>query len=119
MDLPKYGQLALEILNVRLRVYKPESPPVGGAYFIIGTGYLKAGMLEVAEEATQQSLDICDFAGDRHEATLYREQLGMIYEEQDRFADAKEIRLRSASERKISCTSTVVSRWEVNAECLS
>jgi hypothetical protein len=66
-------------------------------------------MLRAAEEVTQQSIDIYDIVGDRHEAALSREQLGSIFEEQDRFAEAKEIRLQGASERMMACTSVVVS----------
>ena len=66
-------------------------------------------MPQAAEEATQKSLDVYDAAGDKVEAALSRDQLGLIFEEQGRFAYAKDVRLRGASEGMIARASIVVS----------
>jgi hypothetical protein len=47
--IDKCIELGYELLRVRLRAYKPESPPIGGVYYSIGCFYLKIGMLHEAE----------------------------------------------------------------------
>ena len=48
-DWARYIEIAHEMLRARLRAYNPDSPPIGGAYTSIGSGYLRAGMLEKAK----------------------------------------------------------------------
>ncbi|KAI4675810.1 uncharacterized protein J4E84_009963 [Alternaria hordeiaustralica] len=93
----RYIQLAKEMLRIRLRAYKPESPPVAGAWCLIGSAHLKASQLQEAKEATEKSLEIYAAGNDaekENSAALAREQLGLIFEGLGQISDAKEIRLQ-------------------------
>ena len=101
----RYIQLAKEMLRIRLRAYKPESPPIGGAWCLIGSAHLKASQLQEAKEATEKSLEIYAKGDDKDAAALAREQLALIFEGLGQISDAKNIRLQGASEGTMVCSS--------------
>ncbi|KAI4612383.1 uncharacterized protein J4E87_010284 [Alternaria ethzedia] len=101
----RYIQLAKEMLRIRLRAYKPESPPVAGAWCLIGSAHLKASQLQEAKEATEKSLEIYAKGDDKDAAALAREQLGLIFEGLGQIPDAKNIRLQGASDGTMVCSS--------------
>ena len=108
----RYIQLAKEMLRIRLRAYKPESPPVAGAWCLIGSAHLKASQLQEAKEATEKSLEIYAKGDDKDAAALAREQLGLIFEGLGQLTDAKRIRLQGASDETMVCSSPRVrSSW--------
>ncbi|KAI4642773.1 uncharacterized protein J4E79_011389 [Alternaria viburni] len=94
----RYIQLAKEMLRIRLRAYKPESPPIGGAWCLIGSAHLKASQLQEAKEATEKSLEIYAKGDDKDAAALAREQLALIFEGLGQLSDAKNIRLQGLEE---------------------
>ncbi|KAI4641433.1 uncharacterized protein J4E78_010405 [Alternaria triticimaculans] len=103
----RYIQLAKEMLRIRLRAYKPESPPVAGAWCLIGSAHLKASQLQEAKEATEKSLEIYAAGNDaekENSAALAREQLGLIFEGLGQISDAKKIRLQGASDGTMAKT---------------
>ena len=104
----RYIQLAKEMMRIRLRAYKPESPPVAGAWCLIGSAHLKASQLQEAKEATEKSLEIYAAGNDaekENSAALAREQLGLIFEGLGQISDAKNIRLQGASDGTMVCSS--------------
>jgi tetratricopeptide (TPR) repeat protein len=107
-DFDRYIQLVQAMLQIRLRAYKPESPPIGAAWCLVGSAYFKASRLQEAKEATEKSLEVYTAANDEDDAALAREQLGLIFEGMGQLADAKEIRLRGASEGMMVCSSLQV-----------
>ncbi|KAI4666854.1 uncharacterized protein J4E88_010422 [Alternaria novae-zelandiae] len=113
----RYIQLAKEMLRIRLRAYKPESPPVAGAWCLIGSAHLKASQLQEAKEATEKSLEIYAAGNDaekENSAALAREQLGLIFEGLGQMPDAKRIRLQGASDGTMAKTRQPLSfdgRW--------
>lgn len=106
----RYIQLAKEMLRIRLRAYKPESPPIGGAWCLIGSAHLKASQLQEAKEATEKSLEIYAKGDDKDAAALAREQLALVFEALDQLPDAKKTRLQGASEGTMVCSSPRVCR---------
>ncbi|KAI4606474.1 hypothetical protein J4E83_010065 [Alternaria metachromatica] len=113
----RYIQLAKEMLRIRLRAYKPESPPVAGAWCLIGSAHLKASQLQEAKEATEKSLEIYAAGNDaekENSAALAREQLGLIFEGLGQISDAKKIRLQGASDGTMVCSSPRVTYYQRN-----
>ncbi|KAF2681013.1 hypothetical protein K458DRAFT_433892 [Lentithecium fluviatile CBS 122367] len=90
-DWPTVINLAWHMMELRLRVYKPHSSPVGGTYAVLGSAYKGAGRLEDAAEEIEKALTIYDQAGNREDASLTREQLAQLRESQGRFGDAREV----------------------------
>jgi tetratricopeptide (TPR) repeat protein len=107
----RYIQLAKEMLQIRLRAYKPESPPVAGAWCLIGSAHLKASQLHEAKDATEKSLEIYaagDDAEKENSAALAREQLALIFEGLGQLPNAKKARLQGASDGTMVCSSSRV-----------
>ncbi|KAF1848293.1 uncharacterized protein K460DRAFT_393400 [Cucurbitaria berberidis CBS 394.84] len=102
-DWDTYLEIAFEMLKVRTRAYKPESVPIGGSWGLIGSGFMRVGRFEDAEEAIGKSITIYEGAGARDELALVREQLAQVQECQGRFSDAKETRLRGADTNEMAC----------------
>lgn len=64
--------IARTLLDIRLRVYKPESPPVGGAWATLGGAYQSASRLNEAEEAIKKCAAIYEGTATRDEKALTR-----------------------------------------------
>ncbi|KAL6707829.1 hypothetical protein ACN47E_003729 [Coniothyrium glycines] len=92
-----------DIVRVRLRAYKPESSQVGAAYGALGSAYANADRIHEAEEAIEKCVAIQEAAQARNDAALAREQLAQLRERQDRFDEAKAVRLRGAASDEIAC----------------
>ncbi|CAN9463000.1 unnamed protein product [Alternaria alternata] len=95
-DMDRYLQLAQEMLQTRLGVYKPDSMPVGDAWCLIGSAYRRESKLQEAIEATEKSIEIHAAGDNEDNFVLAREQFCLILEDMEKLSDAKEIRLRGA-----------------------
>ncbi|RYN72868.1 hypothetical protein AA0120_g12676 [Alternaria tenuissima] len=104
-DTDRYLQLAQEMLQTRLGVYKPDSMPVGDAWCLIGSAYQRESKLQEAIEATEKSIEIHAAGDNEDNFVLAREQFCLILEDMEKLSDAKEIRLRGASTGRMVCSS--------------
>ncbi|KAI0532372.1 hypothetical protein GGR58DRAFT_490551 [Xylaria digitata] len=92
-----------EALTLKLQAYPESSVQVAVTYNGMGEAFLRAGRLDEDDEVLSKALEVRERDGTYMDAATTRENVGALREAQNRFQDARDVRLRGA-EKGMVCS---------------
>lgn len=98
-----------QALALKLRAYPETSIQAAISLNGLGEALLRGNRLQEADEAFEKAIAVRESGGPRIDAAVTRDNIGALREAQQRFPEAREVRLRGQGSNEIMCGNPKVS----------